>query len=111
MWCIFALIFKGILDPEYKLYQKSKEEDSVLENMLVELLYKSSSSSYEGFKGPWPIIDYIFHDTQPSAANVSIKVVTDGVRTVFGSKTLDSYLYTNMPFFRTFKDTAKKLNN
>ena len=48
---LFVLIYKLALDPAYKDFKKGMKERDVITNATVELLYKSSSRSYDGFEG------------------------------------------------------------
>jgi len=51
MWIIFFFLFKCALDPAYKEYKKDMKHHSAVQNAITEVLYKSSSRSYDGFGG------------------------------------------------------------
>lgn len=107
LWGIFAALFGFVLTPAYNDMKKRKSVDNVLETAMIELLYKSSYHSFDGFKGPVAIADYILNSVEPSAPNVSITAVKDLWSTVLGDKTFKQFAYGTLPIFRNFKDTAK----
>jgi hypothetical protein len=39
----------------------------VLTNAIIELLYKGSAGSFEEFRGPAPIIDYVTNNIKPAS--------------------------------------------
>lgn len=105
MWGLFALLFGILITPLFKEHQK--ECDNLVENMMCELLYNSSSNSYDGFQGIWAINKYILNDVEMSAPNNVIKLAKDGFKTIMGDKSFNALLYGNAPIFRTFKNSIK----
>jgi hypothetical protein len=91
----------------YDDHKKRKDVDNFLQDALIELLYKSSANSYEGFMGPVAIANYILNNVEPSAANVSVKVTSDLWKVLLGDKTVTAFATGYIPVVRTFKDTAK----
>lgn len=51
-------LFKYIFDPAYKDH-KSAKNNPVMYNLATEILYKSSSRSYDTFHGLYNVIDFI----------------------------------------------------
>lgn len=102
---LFALLFGLVFTPAYK--EIMKESDDLAEKMVVELLYKSSSTSYDGFMGIGAIANYVLNDVEPAAPNVSIKLVQDGIKTLMGDKSFAAYASTYVPVFRTFREPIK----
>lgn len=100
IWLIMGLLFKFIFDPSYKDYKKDMKDRPVFENMMVELFYKSGKTVPDTFGGILSIGKYILDDVDPAAPNVSIKVVKDGCKTLFGEKSLNNFLYSNLPVMR-----------
>jgi hypothetical protein len=49
---LFFLLFKFAVDPAYNDYKKHMTEHSLVTNTMAEVLYKSTSRSYDGFLGP-----------------------------------------------------------
>lgn len=109
MWALFGILFGSIFTPAYEEHKKNMDVDNLLGNMCIEALYKSTINSYDGFKGPFAMIQYITDDIEPSAANVSIKVVSDAMKVIMGEKNFTAYMYNNMPGIRVFKDTLGKI--
>lgn len=110
MFSILSALFGFVLTPAYKDYKKSADVDNALQNALVELLYKSGSTSYDGFAGPYAALDYIFNDVKPLAPSTSLKLIGDLWKAMVGEKTWMNIVYSNAPIFRAFKDTAKISN-
>lgn len=53
-------------------------------------------------------MQYVLDDMEPSAPNVSIKVLSDGIKVLIGEKNFSAYMYNNLPGIRVFKDTIGK---
>lgn len=109
MWWLFGLLFGFLFTPAYEEHKKNMDTDNLLSNLFIEAIYKSTINSYDGFKGPFAMIQYITDDIEPSAANVSVKVLSDGMKVIFGEKNWKAYMYNNMPGIRVFKDTLGKI--
>lgn len=59
------MIYGLVLNPAYKDFKKGMKERDVLTNGIVELLYKSSSRSYDGFRGVYNVFEYLGENTNP----------------------------------------------
>lgn len=57
-WLLFATLFKLALTPAYKEYKKDMSDNPLVVNMITELLYKSSSRSYDQYKGPLNVLQF-----------------------------------------------------
>ena len=64
-WLLFSLIFRFALSPAYKEFKKGMKERNVAVNAGVELLYKASSRSYDGFRGIYNVFEYLGENTNP----------------------------------------------
>ena len=53
---LFFALFKWGITPMYKEFKKEETDHSVIENAMAEILYKSTSRSYDGFMGPIALI-------------------------------------------------------
>lgn len=104
---ILSALFGFVFTPMYDDHKKRKDMDNILQDALVELLFKAGANSFEGFMGPVAVANYILNNVEPSAANVSVKVTTDLWKVLLGDKTLTAFTYGYLPVMRTFKDTAK----
>lgn len=104
---LFTAFFKLAVAPRYADYKKSMKDESVVQNAIVEVLYKSSSNSYDGFMGPIAPIQYLGGSTNPPAYALSTKVIGDLFKFAFGDKTFAQLISGNIAPVRTFKDTIE----
>lgn len=80
-------LFEELINPAYKEHKKTGDGKDVLTNTAIELLYKGSSSSFEEFKGPFPILDYVMNNTSPASVKWGAKVYKDIGGFLFGDTT------------------------
>lgn len=80
-------LFEELINPAYKEHKKTGDGKDVLTNAAIELLYKGSSSSFEEFKGPLPILDYVMNNTSPASVKWGTKVYNDIEGFLFGDTT------------------------
>ena len=104
---LFLLLFKCALDPAYKDYKKEMKNNPAIQNAFAEVLYKSTSRSYDGFMGAVNIVQYLGENTDPPVYSLPIKVTTDLAKATFGDKTWSSVVYGNFAVFHSFQDTFK----
>lgn len=104
---LFMALFKLAIAPLYTDYKKSMKDESTVQNAIVEVLYKSSSNSYDGFMGPIAPIQYLGSSTNPPAYALSTKVTGDLFKFVFGDKTFTQLISGNIAPVKTFKDTIE----
>lgn len=105
MFMLFAGLYKLAIDPMYKDYKKHSKENSFVENAMAEILYKSTSRSYDGFSGPLALINFLGENTNPPTYTLPTKVMSDLGKFVFGDKTFGQLITGHIAFFRTFKDS------
>lgn len=114
MTLLFYSLFRFGVSPLYKEYKKDMSNHPAVQNGIVEVLYKSSSNSYDGFLGPIAAISYLGSNTNPPMYSLSTKVVGDLAKFTLGDKTFGQLLSGNLAVFRSFGDTynaeLKKLN-
>jgi hypothetical protein len=48
-----------VINTAYKDYKKDMKNHPFVENCAIELLWKSSSRSFDGFRGPVNLIEYV----------------------------------------------------
>lgn len=104
-WILFGCLFKFALTPAYKEFKKGMKEREVLTNAAVELLYKSSSRSYDGFRGIWNVWEYLGENTNPPIWSQNIKIMTDLGKMTFGDKPFNDVLNGSVAVFKTAQDT------
>lgn len=112
MMILFGIIFgnvffEGIAEKKYNEHKKEKEADNLALDLGLELLYKGTYNSFDGFFGPITVAQYILNDMDPSAAKLNLQLINQGVNTLRGQQSVGKFFYSNMPIFRTFKDTIK----
>lgn len=105
--CLLYWLFEGIIDPAYKEHKKSGDGQNVLTNAVIELLYKGSASSFEEFKGPFPILDYVMNNTSPASVKWGAKVYNDIGGFLFGDTTFGELVTKSQALPRSLQDTYK----
>lgn len=103
----FLLLFKGILSGEYKDYKKEMKNNPLIQNLLVEILYKPASRSYDSFLGPINIIQQLGDNMNPPYYSAPIKLLKDTYSTIFGEKQFALLMSDNFGFARAFADTYR----
>ena len=105
--CLLYWLFEGIIDPAYKEHKKSGDGQNVLTNAVIELLYKGSASSFEEFKGPFPIVDYVMNNTSPASVKWGAKVYNDIGGFLLGDTTFGELVTKSQALPRSLQDTYK----
>lgn len=100
-------LFEELVNPAYKEHKKSGDGQDILTNAAIELLYKGSSSSFEEFKGPLPIFDYVMNNTSPAAVKWGAKTWRDIVGFLFGDTTMGELITKSQALPRSLQDTYK----
>lgn len=100
-------LFEEVVNPAYKEHKKKGDGKDVLTNAAIELLYKGSSSSFEEFKGPLPILDYIMNNTSPASVKWGAKVYNDIGGFLFGDTTFGELVTKSQALPRSLQDTYK----
>lgn len=100
-------LFEEVINPAYKEHKKKGDGKDVLTNAAIELLYKGSSSSFEEFKGPLPILDYIMNNTSPASVKWGAKVYNDIGGFLFGDTTFGELVTKSQALPRSLQDTYK----
>lgn len=104
---LFAAFFKLAIAPLYTEYKKNMKDENIVQNAVIEVMYKSSSNSYDGFMGPLAPIQYLGGSTNPPAYALSTKVTGDLFKFAFGDKTFIQLMSGNIAPVKTFKDTIE----
>lgn len=105
---LFLLLFKAALDADwYKEQKKNMKDRSIIQNLITEVLYKSSSRAYDSFLGPINIIQQLGENMNPPYYSAPIKLIKDTYSTLFGEKQFVTLMTDNLGIARGFKDTYK----
>ena len=76
--------------------------------LMSELTFKPLRPATDSFYGPLNIFNYFSENTDdPPLFNVPVKMINDGVKTVFGDKTLKQFITGNFAVARIGKEVAK----
>lgn len=104
---LFFILFKAVLDGVYKDHKKEAKNKPLIQNLVTELIYKSSSRSYDSFLGPINIIQQLGDNMNPPYYSVPIKLLKDAYSTVFGEKQFAAMMADNFGFVRSYSDTIR----
>lgn len=104
---LLSMLFKMWLTPEYNKHKVEADGRRIFENMMVELLYKSSMSSFDTFKGPYAVLTYLGESTNPATYTLQNKIFSDAKNFVFGDKTAMQTLMGSQAFFRSMQDSYR----
>lgn len=105
---LISLLVKEALTSSYKTYKKEDMADNpFIVNATVELLYKSISRSFDGFKGPLNIIEWMGEDVTPPIYTQNIRLIKDFGKFVFGNKTFGDVITGSVGAFRVAQDSYK----
>lgn len=100
-------LFDEVVSPAYKEHKKKGDGKDILTNAAIELLYKGSSSSFQEFKGPLPILDYLMNNTSPASVKWGVKVYSDIGGFLFGDTTFGELVTKSQALPRSLQDTYK----
>lgn len=107
---LFSMIYGLALNPAYKDFKKGMKDRDVITNAVVELLYKSSSRSYDGFRGVYNAIEYLGENTNPPVYSQNIKLLKEIGSVLIGNRSFSDALNGNVAVFKTFQDTQRAYN-
>lgn len=105
MTLAWYLLIKLAFTSKYEDYKKTMKENPVIENLLVEILYKSSSRAWDSFQGPLNIVNFVGENMNPPVYQIPIKLITDSGKFLFGEKTFGQLVTGNLAIGRSYKDT------
>lgn len=106
MWALFASLFGFVLSPAYKEHKKNAADNPVLVNLVTEILYKSSSRSYDQYKGPMNVIHFFGENMNPPFYSTPVQVLSETGQALMGQKSWKYLLFDNTGLTRSFKDTG-----
>lgn len=102
---ILTAMFKAFITPAYKEHKSKGDGSQFITNAITEILYKASNNCYDGFKGPYAILDYFGNQTNPATYKLSAKIFNDSYQLFFGDKTPMETLINSQALPRAFKDS------
>lgn len=107
MLLFYFILYSCVLDPAYKEFKKDSKRRDFLTNVAIDVLYKSSSRSFDGFKGMFNVIDFVGNNTNPPIYTQNIKLVKEGLQVATGNKNVMDYLTGNVAIFKAYQFAVK----
>lgn len=104
---ILGSLFKYAVTPAYKKHRKEDDGSQFITNALVEMIYKGGKASFDTFKGPVAVIEYLGESTNPATYTLQKKLVTNTFEAFAGKKTAVQVLMDSQAFFRSMQDSYK----
>ena len=102
---LMFVLFTYALDPAYKDYKKEMKNNPVIANLAAEIFYKAGSRSYDSFRGPLNLKDWLGDNTASPMYEVNMKVGRDALKVITGRETLPDAFMHNFAVARAGKDT------
>ena len=102
---LYLALIKIALSGEYKDYKKTMKDNPVIQNLVTEVLYKSTSRAWDSFQGPLNILNFVGENMNPPIYQIPIKLITDSGKFLFGDKTFGQLVTGNLAIGRSYSDT------
>lgn len=107
MMAIYGLAYNLVFNPAYEDFKKKADGREILINALIEITYKGFHNSWDGFFGPFSVLDYIGNNTNPATYKLPTKAINDLFRFIFGDQTLYGTLLGYSAATRAFRDSYR----
>ena len=107
MMALYGAIYKLALDPAYQEFKKQADGRNIVQNALIEITYKGGHNSWDGFFGPFSVLDYIGNSTNPATYKLPTKAINDLLRFSFGDQTLYGTILGYSALTRSFRDSYR----
>ena len=107
MWMLLGAIFTCVIGPAYADHKKNARGQDIIQNGLIELTYNATHNAYDGFKGPFAVLDYIGNSTNPATYKLPTKILNDLGSFIMGDKTFGGLLMGSQALPRSFRDTYR----
>lgn len=105
MSLLHLVLINLALSDQYKDYKKTMKDNPVIQNLVTEVLYKSTSRAWDSFQGPLNIINFVGENMNPPVYQIPIKLISDTGKFLFGEKTFGQLVTGNIAIGRSYKDT------
>lgn len=102
---LLSILFKLVLDPAYKDHKKNDDGKNIAVNAAIEILYKGSSTCFDEFKGPWPMVEYVSNNTNPAAYKWLSRTTNDAYKFVTGQQSLGKTIVNSQALARSMQDS------
>lgn len=107
VWMVLGLLFTCALTPAYQEHKKNARGQDLIQNGLIELTYNGFHNAYDGFKGPFAVLDYIGNSTNPATYKLPTKILNDMGSYLMGNKTFGGLMMGSQALPRSFRDTYR----
>ena len=102
---LLALVLTKLAFGEYKEYKKTMEDNPVISNLIVEVLYKASSRAWDSYQGPLNVLTFFGENMNPPIYQLPMQLIQDSWKFVLGDKTFGQLISGNFAIGRSYKDT------
>ena len=107
VWMTIGAAFACVIDPAYADHKKYARGQDIVQNGLIELTYNATHNAYDGFKGPFAVLDYIGNSTNPATYKLPTKILNDLGSFIMGDKTFGGLIMGSQALPRSFRDTYR----
>lgn len=105
MSLLHLVLINLALSGQYRDYKKVMRDNPVIQNLIVEVLYKSTSRAWDSFQGPLNILNFVGENMNPPVYQIPIKLISDSGKFLFGEKTFGQIVTGNLAIGRSYSDT------
>lgn len=102
---LLRLILLKLAFSEYKDYKKTMKDNPVIANLVVEVLYKSTTRAWDSYMGPLNVITFFGENMNPPIYQLPIRLIQDSFEFLLGDKTFGQLITGNFAIGRSYKDT------
>lgn len=107
VFMLLTALFKMFLTPKYQKHKVEADGRRFMENAIMEILYKGGKTSFDTFKGPLAILQYLGESTNPATYKLQSRVLKDLTNFAIGEKTVGQIAMGSNAFFRSAQDSYR----
>ena len=107
MTFLFTTLIKPVLTGKYKEFKKDMVNHPFTYNVAGTIMFKSTSRSFDGFKGPVNMLQFVGENTDPPMYTQSLKLAKESLSAVVGAKPALDVLTGNVAVFKVAQDAYK----
>lgn len=104
---IFTALLTMVVKPAYRKYKKEADPEQLVQNLVVELLYRGWSRSADFFSGPLALIKYFGDSTNPVTYDMGTKMLTDTYKLLSGKISFGPTMLSYSALYRSMQDSLK----
>lgn len=103
---LIFLLYKLAIDPAYQDHKKQADGREFFNNVITQIIYKSTRASFDTFRGPINIFAYLANNMNSPVWQTPSSIINDTFKYVAGEKNFAQVLTHNTGFGRTFQDAV-----